>query len=82
MFVLLQNVASGMGCLLKPVFYKQIKSINPMVLVIFTKISAFCAICAQWLSSFYAQTIKFVDCEESGRFAMETCPRGGNYTYS
>ena len=45
MFVLLQNVASGMGCLLKPVFYKQIKSINPMVLVIFTKISAFCAVC-------------------------------------
>ena len=36
-FVLLQNVVSGMGCLLKPVFYKQIKYINPMVLVISRK---------------------------------------------
>ena len=40
MFVLLQNVTSGMGCLLTPAFYKQIKSINLMVLVISKQIKS------------------------------------------
>ena len=81
--VLLQNVASGMGCLLKPVFYKQIKSINPMVFVIFTKISAFCAVCVHnGYLHFTRRQSNLSTVRNLGDLQWKLVPGAENYTYS
>ena len=82
-FVLLQNVASGMGSLLKPVFYKQIESINPMVLVIFMKSSAFCAVCVHnGYLHFTRRQSNLSTVRNLRDLQWKLVPGAGNYAYS
>lgn len=83
MFVSLQNVTSGMVCLLTPVFYKQIKSINLVVLVISRKaLHSVLYVYTMDIFILCADNFNLLSMRNLGDLQLKPVLGVGNYTYN